>query len=217
MGKIIKCLALILISAMVVSSLSLLMVKPASAETATLAPMPSVPVPQFTVTPLIGGSVELLIKNQPFNYSDVQSYYQFNFSNPSVYYNIRIKYHNETDDWAELYNAENGLLAQSNFSYTIISIAVPPDAQTDIQVDAMIGIITRVFNPQATSQIEMYPYVFEGLTSDWSNTQTATMPLSSTSPALTSTVPELSWLAILPLLLCVFLVTLAFRHRKPLI
>jgi hypothetical protein len=153
-----------------------LALEPETAAATGSSEPPSVPVPSFTATPLIGGSVELIIKNQPFNYSSVLLYYQFNFSSPSVYYNIRIKDHNETNDWVELYNAENGFPEPSNLNYTVISIAVPLGAQTDIEVDAMIGVVTRVFNPNATNQIEMYPYEFDGLTSDWSNTETVTMP-----------------------------------------
>ena len=60
MGKVGKSLAIALILVMAISGVSLLMVKPASAQTATPVPTPSLPVPQFTATPLNGGSVELL-------------------------------------------------------------------------------------------------------------------------------------------------------------
>ena len=40
----------------------------------------------------------------------------------------------------------------------------------------MIGYIRRVYNPNATNQLEMYPYVFTGETSDWGETQIVTIP-----------------------------------------
>jgi hypothetical protein len=131
--------------------------------------MPS--VPEFTATGLYG-SVELIIRNQ-----------QFNSAEGSFMYNVRLKDHNETDDWVVVFNGNIGFPSQSNSNYTIISIPVSNGAQIDVQVNAMIGAVGRVFNPNATSIIEMYPYVFVGATSGWSNTKTVTIPL--TPPSLT--------------------------------
>ncbi len=69
--------------------------------------------------------------------------------------------------------------------------------KVDFQVQAMIGNIHRVYNPNHTSQLDMYPYVFTGEVSDWSNTQTITMPDGSvssstpdpTTPTTTPTTP----------------------------
>ena len=60
-----------------------------------------------------------------------------------------------------------------------VGIVIPTGTQTDIQVEAMIGSIGRQLNPNATSQIDMYPYVFTGETSGWSNTQTVTLPANT--------------------------------------
>jgi hypothetical protein len=75
-----------------------------------------------------------------------------------------------------------------------VGIVIPTGTQTDIQVEAMIGSIGRQFNPNATSQIDMYPYVFTGETSGWSNAQTVTLPANTPlspnptpSPAATPT------------------------------
>lgn len=228
MGRVSKSFSLVIILLLLVSSpliaKSQLAVVPETALAIASPEPPSVPVPSFTATPLMGGSVELIIKNQPFNYSSVLLYYQFNFSSPSVYYNIRIKDHNVTDDWVELYNAENGFPEPSNLNYTVISIAVPLDAQTDIQVNAMIGIVTRGFNPNATNQIEMYPYDFNGLTSDWSNTQTVTMSASNyfataspTSPPFLTLSLSISFVVIAFLLAIIFALMLYIRKRNRLL
>lgn len=56
--------------------------------------------------------------------------------------------------------------------------------------------------------------VFVGQSSGWSNTQTVNIPASSTSPTPTLTVPELSRLVIVPLLLSLFSVAVLIRHGK---
>jgi hypothetical protein len=58
-------------------------------------------------------------------------------------------------------------------------VEFPAVAQVDFQVEAMTGFVHRVFNPNATNQLEMYPYVFSGETSGWSNTQTLTIGTES--------------------------------------
>ena len=52
------------------------------------------------------------------------------------------------------------------------------------QVEAMIGYVHRVYNPDATSMLTMYPWRFTGETSGWSETQTVTLgaPASTTTP-----------------------------------
>ena len=116
-GNISKSFALILILIMVISSLSLLLVKPSFAES---IPTPS--VPQFTVkfvnasytvtttnsytgqsqTQLINNnSIEIMIKNQPFDYSNNGLTYQIEF-------NVRVKPHfSNADSWTEVYPLEN--------------------------------------------------------------------------------------------------------------
>jgi hypothetical protein len=61
-------------------------------------------------------------------------------------------------------------------------IKFPSGAQIDFQVEAMIGYVHRVHNPNATSHLEMFPYLFTGETSGWSETQTITLPTFASSP-----------------------------------
>jgi hypothetical protein len=141
-----------------------------------------------------------------------------------------LKPHNYPDSyWNELFNPNlDGFPLQTSSNYTSIPIAaegatefqyqIPAGKTTDIQVKAMIGHIERGFNGNATNQIEMYPYIFVGQTSEWSNTQTVTLPskvpITISSPTQSPTVPELSPMMSLPLILSLFSVALILRHRK---
>ncbi len=57
----------------------------------------------------------------------------------------------------------------------------------------MIGWIHRVFNPNSTDQLTMYPFVFSGETSGWSNTQTITLGEGSSSKTPTTEASAGSW------------------------
>ncbi len=192
MGSVSKSLALIAVLSVIASSL--IMVKPACAQS---TPLPS--VPDFTIEPL-GPSfdipptysfnsssrgfdindgyhlefstVKIVIKNQPFtNQTNVDF----------LYYSVRIRPHNYPDSyWQELFSAGyEGFPIQTSSNYTVIPLSVegtqtlgpiiPTGASTDIQVEAMIGHIGRNLTAG-------YPYVFFGETSGWSNIQTVTLP-----------------------------------------
>ena len=132
-------------------------------------------------------AVVITIKNQPFSPSFTSTGIQATY----FYYNIRIKEHYLPDSyWNQLYRAEEGFPLQSNSNYTKIAIPVEhvprvwgrvigTGTQIDIQVEAMIGIIHRQLNPNATGLLDMYPYVFTGETSGWSNTQTVNLPANT--------------------------------------
>jgi hypothetical protein len=274
MSKISKIFALILILIMVISSQSLLMIKPTYAQS---IPKPS--VPQFTVKfvnasnsvtttnpytganetqQIINDSIEVTIKNQPFDHSNYQ-----------IYYNIRTKPHFAVN-WTAVYPLRNmtssynsdGTFSfawyiddsapHANSSYTIINFPVvateyygesgydiqryysgdigqegeyfaflngiPDNAQIDFQVDALVGqnstywYVMHPLFPQYGGFNE--PAIAYDSDSAWSNTQTITIGEISASPSPTPTVPELSWLVILPLLLSMFSVAVIFRHRK---
>ena len=198
-----QSVALILILIMAISSLSFMMVKPANAQS---IPKPS--VPEFTLdfvdrsfTTIDGvyydsKTIQVTIANQPS-------------LNNSLFYNVR--YSVNSGNWMDIYRMDDAYPPQSDSEYTIISVylhpqgnatLVPTNSIVDVQVEAMIGFIHRDYNPNHTSQIDMYPYVFTGETSGWSNTQTITIPESSTSPSPTPTVPEYPSLTI-PLMLII--------------
>jgi hypothetical protein len=140
---------------------------------------------EFSVN-FVNGTIEVKIKNQSF-----VPYYDANSGwNISLCYNIRMKEHSE-QNWTNLYLIED-VPTHSNSDYTILSYPLsdentnsyilgdkiwllPFGSQVDFQVEAMIGYVHRVYNPNATSQLEMYPYVFTGETSGWSSIQTLTI------------------------------------------
>ena len=68
---------------------------------------------------------------------------------------------------------------------------IPPNSQLDFRVRASLGAMHRSYNPDATDQLSMYPWVFEGEISNWSSPQTVTIPAAATpesSPVPTLTV-----------------------------
>lgn len=233
MNSISKCLGLILILIIVISSL--IMIEHVSAQS---IPKPS--VPEFTVN-LEGPSfrrnttysldsntgqivadigytnqysiVVLTIKNQPFN----PSY-------GSLYYNVQIKNQNTPyENWTVVtYNYGPNPKQTTDSDFTTILLQIEGQwglhslagTQTDIQVQAMLGIFNHETGPISGG------FVFKGVTSDWSNTKTITVPenipISSPSPTSTPTVPEFPWLVILPLFAFVLCFTQVLKHRKTL-
>ena len=151
MGGISKSFALILILIIAISSPSLLMVKPANAQSITT---PS--VPQFTVKfvndsysvtttnsytgvnetqQISNNSIEVIIKNQPFDYSNNGLTYQ-------IYFNVQTKPHyTNNDNWTEVYPLENLTSSQANgngvFSYAEY---ISPDSP--IQSSSSYTVIT---------------------------------------------------------------------------
>jgi hypothetical protein len=143
MGSTSKSFSLFVIVMLAVSSL--IMIKPACAQS---IPTPS--VPQFTVkfvnasysvattnhytgvneTPQISNnSIEITIKNKPFEYSNNGVAYQ-------ICFNVRIKPHfTNTDNWTEVYPLENLTSSQANengvFSFAeYISPDSPPQSNS---------------------------------------------------------------------------------------
>jgi hypothetical protein len=128
-------------------------------------------------------TIEITITNQPYvPYTDSNGTATF-------YYNIRMKGHFE-DEWGQLYSPDAGFIKRSNSAYTVVSYTIGehadrpiirniPGGQVDFQVQALIGFTHRGYDPNATNQLDMFPWVFDGETSDWSNTQTITIASNS--------------------------------------
>ena len=159
-------------------------------------------------------TVEFSIKNQAFTPYTIT----YNASDPyntgqtvNLMYNIRMKSHLE-NNWTYITHLSDGYLKQSNSNVTTASYqleylfpsSIPYGAAVDFQVQSLIGYVHRY--PVINS------WTFNGTESDWSNTQTITIPNNSTSP--TPTVPEFPAIAIVPLLLSLFSVAVIVRHRK---
>ena len=159
MGRISKTFALFLTLIIAMSCLTLLMVKPANAQT-----IPTPATPQFTIkfvnasytltttdsytgqsqTQLTeNNSIEITIKNQPFDYSNNGLPYQ-------IYFNVRVKPHfSNTDNWTEVYPLENLTSSQANengFPYAwYILPETPPQSNLDYTTVSFPVIPTEVY------------------------------------------------------------------------
>ena len=232
-----KGFTLILILILAVSSL--IMVKPAFAQS---IPMPSVPeftlslvsrpneiVAPTTIIHFENKSIDVTIENQPFSsYNIIAEHTAVN-----LWYQIQFKGYNGTD-W-QLYSDSmitpiyfTYFTIQSTSNYTVISVPVnsdqahvgsvtnfPEGSQVDFQVRALIG------QPFVDEQGGGYVPFFKGETGNWSNIQTITIGEISTSPSPTPTpaVPEFpaGMLAILTLSIavtvsCVVMVSMQLRQ-----
>jgi hypothetical protein len=172
--------------------------------------------------------IEMTIKNQPF------VSYNYNGQNISLFYNVRMK-ESPMENWTTIYEASLRFPYQSNSDNTVLLFPIEDDsqnyailsyywasrdydsplrgislsgAQVDFQADAMIGYVSRT--------IEFNSWHFTGQTSDWSNTQTAAIPVifSDSLPTPTPSVPEFSWLAIMSLLAASFFVAIKLKQSK---
>lgn len=125
-------------------------------------------------------TIQVSIKNVPF------TAYDSGGQKISYFLNIRVKgfYDN---DWLTIYRPDNGYLVQSNSSYTTVSFSlddnyfpfwdnIPGGGTVDIQVQALIGSVHRIQNGSATDILSRYPWIFDGQESEWSSTQTVTIP-----------------------------------------
>jgi hypothetical protein len=217
MAKIGKCLFLFFVVVLLASSL--LMVKPAYAQTIS---KPS--VPKFTIQTQSQNNtttITLTIINQPF---DAASQYPNGF-----FYNVAISV--DGKNWSNLYQVEDATdwyPEQSNSSTTVLTYVagetmyypmnadqrvagqrvgvIPESGEVAFQVQAMIGHRDR-----GAFENGFMPYVLVGEKSDWSNAQTITLGQSPTSPSPSPTVPEFSWLAILSILFASSFVLIILR------
>ena len=236
MGKIGKSFALVLILVIAISSLSLIVIKPTFAQT-TNQPIPEFtlkvadhsynvpativsttdPYTNVTTSKNIAGyyvenkTIDAIIKNNGasfFNFRykphfvDRWSYYPFspdntNYIVPSAY------------DLSNVYNA-------SLSDYTTISLTFLPTisqgGQIDIQIQGLFGSYQKQPSGMRGVGLPTYDFTFSGEASNWSNTQTVT--LSSSSPTPTPSVPEFSWLAILPLFIALMFIAIKLRNLK---
>jgi hypothetical protein len=190
MAKINTALALSLTLIIAMSCLTLLILNSANAQT---TPKPSVPLftldfvdRSFTTNDGVyydSKTIQVTVANQPS-------------LNHSLFYNVR--YRVDSGNWMDLYTMDDAYPPQSDSEYTIISVylhpqgnatLVPTNSIVDVQVEAMIGYIHRGYNPNHTSQLDMYPYVFTGETSGWSNTQTIILATAQPSSTVSEFTP----------------------------
>jgi hypothetical protein len=164
-------------------------------------------------------------------------------NNGASYYNFRYKWH-DTSKWSYYPfnpNDTNGYndygdfsvpnpASASNYTEIIMNNFLHMSSSyvgclIDFQIQGLFGSYNATpSNNQIFPELgTTYDFVFSGTVSDWSSTQTLqfdgtnlTPPSSTLMPTSipTSSVPELSWLIIVPLLLSMFSVAIVLKHRK---
>ena len=273
MGGISKTFALILILIMTISSLSLLMVKPANAQS---IPKPSAPVinvqfvnhsyyvsPKTTTStnPYTGEQVVTTskgyyIQNDTFVITltgqSLANYPEVNGHGLSLYFVLGSKGHyasqweNLSSHYANpvqgflsgyskwLLSGDNATYPRDDNGYTIAGfdgfIGGQYGGQVDFRACAVIGYtMTGQKTPNPNPFDARNPYYTEFFVvqeSDWSPTQTITisansvspnptlLPTNTPSPSPSPTVPEFSWLALLPLFISLLFVAIKLRHRS---
>ncbi len=173
-------------------------------------------------------TIQISVKNQPFTPFTVQWQSGDQYYNKTVYlhYEVRWKGHFETDWHQQYYPLDNYYMispedARLKTEYSIFTYkgeyssagwngmgpTMPQDAQIDFQVKARIGYVKYV-------QEGIAGLAFKGEESDWSNTQTITLAQNPTSPSASPAIPELTWLAIVPMLLSLLSVAWVVKNRK---
>ena len=113
-----------------------------------------------------------------------------------LYYSVRYKGHYGTDkDWIYPYSGMQNWPTQTDAAYTTLTLQTNPAAnlyfpsqgQLDFQVRAIIGNVNLI-NGRLWGANDYY--VFDGLESDWSSTQTIIISYNATtSPSETSPTP----------------------------
>jgi hypothetical protein len=220
-----KALSLLIVAALVASSIIIV-------ESAFAQSIPKPSVPEFTAKLIsspseslsVNKTIELSIKNQP------------SVSDYGFFYMVRARIND--GNWSLLYTIDN-VPGQSSGEYTTLSYPSDqpvveyqyalgdklknlfPGDMIDFQVQAMIGHIHRVYNPNHTTQLDMYPYVFTGETSDWSDTQTISIPAGSPAPtdsegddSLVSAPLNIFIVVVAVLVVVIISVLLYARHKR---
>jgi hypothetical protein len=239
MRKISKSYTLILTLTIIILSLIPLMVKPADAELAN-TPTPefsikytdgSCDIPSTaTIDPFIGQptttpaqhinnqTITVTIKKQTTLYVDNQLYYQIQMKGyySQKWVNISYIEANPYSEYTVVTYAVDGNNASGQFEEHLSQVT--SGGMVDFRVQAQY--FTASSNPY---QMQMF---WLAAISDWTPTLTITLtdgatsssintsPTPTSSPVPTPTVPELSWLAIVLLLLSLLLVAWVVKNRK---
>jgi hypothetical protein len=217
MGSIGKNFVFVLVLIMAISNLSLMMIKPANAQTSK----PSVPEFSLELIDFSGAkAIELSITNQPFES------YQDNGQLVSLYYNVHFKLHN-SDSWTALYYCGDVFPTHSNSDYIKLDYPMTltsPGSSSYYLLKEKAGnyyILSQIsINDQIDFRVQAMEGIllssgFTGQTSSWSKTQTITIPgtASSPDPTSTPTIPEFPSAAIV-VSVVVIVSALMFKRRK---
>jgi hypothetical protein len=213
MGRISKTFALFLTLIIAISCLTLLVAKPANAQT-------EISVPRFTIE-FRNDSLQLnateFIKNQTIQ---IKIQNQLIANSEKLLYLIDFKSH-FVDDWN---STKVGVWQDQQSKYTVIVYAFKSNNASNTFngfLEFSIGD-TIDFRVQAELLYDFGPpnghiqsgFLQEIGRSEWSTTQTVTIGETAlTPPAPTQTVPEFSWLTILPILIATSIALVTVRKR----
>ena len=162
-------------------------------------------------------SLVITITNQPLT----PFTYQNGFT-ATAFYDIQIGYHLMSD---EAFTEVEGYPAQVDSNYTTITlplvnntIQMPATYLTlgskTLEIDSPVSIQVQTRIGYIVPDINSYPktaFVFRGELSGWSSAQTITLNQQSSLPS--PSIPEFSWLTILPILLTIPLAVATVRKR----
>ena len=222
---------------------NLLAVKPANAQSVPKLPVPEFTVkytdnsydaPATTsVDPYTGQSVETPA-HHVVNRSITFTIQNQTVSRGFLHFIIAMKGHFSQSNWTNIYDGQAmnmyDVLVNSTFILWTFSSSdlsgrevdrlyrggdsfyLPYTGEVDFMIKAKTwGEVMATASPQNPFGGSITTLFGE---SDWSNIQTITIGQTPTSPSPSPTVPELSWYAILPLLLSLFSIAILVRHRK---
>jgi hypothetical protein len=230
MGSISKGLSLLLV--VILAASSLMIVESAFAQT-ILKPS----VPEFTlryVDNVDNQSIKVIISDQ------LPAHHQVNNITAWLWYNIGWKNHTE-NAW-HIYASDSDYLhgGYQLISATNSYISSEPVSNDSIKFNSFITNVTYVlghsdygltmdnfsvgqmidfkvkaiFGYYELVNYKLNSYTFRGNESDWSPIQTITIPASSPLQSPSPSIPELSLLMVVTLLLSVFSVAVLLCHRK---
>ncbi|MCL1977391.1 MAG: hypothetical protein FWG55_04710 [Candidatus Bathyarchaeota archaeon] len=175
-----KCIVLVMITVLMVSSLITLTVTP---TTVWAESTPS--VPQFTVK-LIDNLIEIAIKDQPFTPYTNASGHRFD-----LYYIVEVKEH-LGENWYRLISYTDQLVHLKSVE-TVLSLS--DSSQVDFRVKAVIAYDDSWVDPASIYGINRpgYYYKYDDVTSSgWSNIQTITINDNLPTSSPPSNTPSLN-------------------------
>ena len=229
MGKENKLLLFLLVAVLACSSL--LMVQPVNAQTITKPAIPeftvkvtehSIDVPvSFSTDPYTGKNITHLAEHYEWITIDISIKKQSH--SYDLYFSVEMRGH-FSQNWlplAYVKQYDDNIATELSFvpqnqTYPPTSsgiLDVPLGSQLDFRVKAWTGYEARGGPP-------FYSWTKFGAESDYSNIHTITIPETSPSssnspnPTPTPSVPELSWLALIPLIISIFLVAVLLTIKR---
>lgn len=178
---------------------------------------------------VVNRTIEVKIKNQPFN-----SFTDSSGNKISLYYNISTKPHYGGDwtyyttpsgqTWGQAFPASNSQYTMLEFGFGGYGEAasqqigyVTPGGEVDFRVQAQIGYYHYEWVSLGGSDHPLLGGLvprFAGQVSEWSNPETVKIPETSDYLSPTPSVPELPWMAIVPLFVFVPLIATVLLRKK---